>query len=81
MSTAVINGTIFTLGEPGQVIENGAVLYDEGTIVEVGPSADIQAKADETIDAGGRVVARALSILPNHRRRACAITRSAYPGD
>jgi 5-methylthioadenosine/S-adenosylhomocysteine deaminase len=54
----VRGGTIVTMNDGRQVIEDGSVVIRGGRILEVGPRAEIDARyvARDTIDARGRVV-------------------------
>ena len=55
MRTVIRNGTVIAwMGERHQVIENGAVVFEDDRIVSAGP--DEQAAADREIDATGRLV-------------------------
>jgi putative selenium metabolism protein SsnA len=81
MSTAVIRGTVFTLGESARVIEDGAVLYDGDTIVAVGSTEEIQGRADETLDAGGRVVMPGLICAHHHLYSTFACGIAAEPAN
>jgi len=66
MSTLVGNGTVFTLGDPGQVFAEGGVLYEGNTIVAVGPTAELKERADEFLDAGGRLIMPGLICAHHH---------------
>jgi len=56
----LINGTVITLDEKNRIIEDGAVLIEEGKIVKIGLSSDllVEYKKDvvEIIDAGGGII-------------------------
>ncbi len=54
----IINGTVITFDENNLVMPYGAVYYEGDTIVEVGRTAELQAKypAAETLDAGGKII-------------------------
>lgn len=52
----VANGTVVTLGESNQVIENGAVLIDGHLIEKVGPRSTFADEKAELIDARGGVI-------------------------
>ncbi len=73
------NGTVFTLGAPGQVIPDGGVLVDGDTIVAVGPTADLRERADESIDAGGRVIMPGLICAHHHLYSTFACGLGAAP--
>lgn len=54
------NGTLVTMGEPNQVINNGAVLIEEGRIVALGPQTRVAKRQSpgnsEQLDAGGKFI-------------------------
>ena len=54
----IVNGTVITLGENNQVIEDGAVYIKQGKIEDLGPGAQIKERYDcpERIDARNKVV-------------------------
>lgn len=54
----ITNGTVLTFGDDKQVIPNGAVYYEDDTIVEVGPTAELEAKyaQAERLEAGGKII-------------------------
>ena len=57
MSTMLIkNGTVITLGESGRVIEDGAVLIEEGRILKIGKSEEFKGSYGRVIDARNKVV-------------------------
>ncbi len=65
MKTLLIkNGTVVTLGEQNQVIENGEVLIEGSTIKAVG--SRLAAKADHELDAQGGVVMPGLINAHHH---------------
>ena len=65
MKTLLIkNGTVVTLDEPGQVIENGDVLIEDSTIKAVGSRLSV--KADHELDAQGGVVMPGLINAHHH---------------
>ncbi|OGQ89262.1 MAG: hypothetical protein A2289_07855 [Deltaproteobacteria bacterium RIFOXYA12_FULL_58_15] len=76
---AVGNGVVFTLGNPGQVIDDGAVLFCGDKIVEVGKTAEIKRKANSFIDAGGRVIMPGLICAHHHLYSTFACGISAEP--
>ncbi|NLF74486.1 MAG: amidohydrolase family protein, partial [Chloroflexi bacterium] len=55
--TLITNATLITWETPNRVIENGAVLIEDGIIREVGASAELAARHPdaERIDAGGQL--------------------------
>jgi putative selenium metabolism protein SsnA len=73
------NGTVFTLGDPGHVIPDGGVLIDGDTIVAVGPTAELRDRADEEIDAGGRVIMPGLICAHHHLYSTFACGLGAAP--
>jgi putative selenium metabolism protein SsnA len=52
------NGWIVTWTEPNEIMENQAILIEDGLIVEIGPSNRLEEKHPdaESIDAGGQLV-------------------------
>ena len=54
----ITNGRIVTWGEANQIIENGALLIEDGRIVDIGPAADLRAGSPDAqeLDAGGQLV-------------------------
>lgn len=54
----ITNGTVITFGTDKRVLPYGAVYYEGDTIVDVGRTADLEAKYPqaETLDAGGKIV-------------------------
>ncbi|MEM7344513.1 MAG: amidohydrolase family protein, partial [Chloroflexota bacterium] len=54
----IINGTVLTFGDDKRVIPNGAVYYEDDTIVEVGLSAELTSKYPnaERLDAAGKLI-------------------------
>ena len=78
----IINGTVITCGDDNRVIPYGAVYYDGDTIVEVGRTADLQAKysAAETLDAGGKIVMPGMICAHTHFYGAFA-RGMAVPGE
>jgi putative selenium metabolism protein SsnA len=54
----ITNGTVLTFAEDGRVIPYGAVYYEDDTIIEVGRTADLEAKysSAEKLDAMGKIV-------------------------
>jgi putative selenium metabolism protein SsnA len=73
------NGTVFTLGESGQVIEKGGVLFEGGTIVEVGDTSQLRPKADEFIDVEGRLIMPGMICAHHHLYSTFACGISAEP--
>jgi putative selenium metabolism protein SsnA len=78
-TTLVGNGIVFTLGDPGQVIEDGAVLIEGDTIVEVGPTDDLYDRADHFVDARGRVIMPGLICAHHHLYSTFAAGIAAAP--
>ena len=73
------NGTVFTLGENGQVIQDGGVLIDGDTVVAVGPTAELRTRATRFIDAGGRLIMPGLICAHHHLYSTFACGLSAEP--
>ncbi len=73
------NGTLFTLGDPGQVIPDGGVLMEGSTIVEVGTTTTLRDRADEFIDARGRVIMPGLICAHHHLYSTFACGLAAEP--
>jgi putative selenium metabolism protein SsnA len=78
----ITNGTILTFGQDRRVLSNGAVYYEEDTIVEVGDSADLERKYPETekLDAGGKIVMPGMICAHTHFYSAFA-RGMAVPGE
>ena len=55
-SLLIKNGTVVTLGQPNRVIEDGAVLVEDGLIRRVGRTAEFAGPYDRVIDARNKVV-------------------------
>jgi putative selenium metabolism protein SsnA len=64
----ITNGTVLTFGVDKRAIANGAVYYEDDTIVEVGASAELERKypAAARLDAAGRVVMPGLICAHTH---------------
>jgi putative selenium metabolism protein SsnA len=54
----ITHGTLITLGEQNRIIEDGALLIEDGLIEELGPTAKLSARHPEaeTLDARGQLV-------------------------
>ena len=54
----IVNGRIITWGQPNELIEDGAILVQNGRIVAIGSSADLSAqyKTASILDARGQLV-------------------------
>ena len=54
----ITNGTVMTFGPDGRVIADGAVYFEDDTILDIGRSAALQARYPqaETLDARGKIV-------------------------
>ena len=67
MSTLLIkNGLLVTLNEHGEVIEGGSVYVEDARIMEVGHFHENRYKADQVLDAGGRLVMPGLINAHHH---------------
>ncbi len=78
----IINGTVITFDENNLVLPYGAVYYEDDTIVEVGRTAELQAKYPkaETLDAGGKIVMPGMICAHTHFYGAFA-RGMAIPGE
>ncbi len=78
----IINGTVVTFGDDKRVIPNGAVYHEDDTIVEVGPSAELEAKYSdaERLDAAGKIVMPGMVCAHTHFYGAFA-RGMAIPGE
>jgi putative selenium metabolism protein SsnA len=58
MALLITNGTVVTWEDPNRLIEQGAVLIDDGVIREIGASADLTARYPEAekLDAHGQLI-------------------------
>jgi putative selenium metabolism protein SsnA len=58
MALLITNGTLVTWEDPNRIIEQGAVLIDDGVIREVGAAADLGARYPdaEKLDARGQLI-------------------------
>lgn len=54
----ITHGTLVTWEDPNQIIEDGALLIQNGIIVEIGPSAELETQhpQEEQLDARGQLV-------------------------
>ena len=87
------NGTVVTLGAQGRVIPDGGVLVKGGTIVAVGPTAELESMvrgesakgaddpegALQRIDAGGRLIMPGLICAHHHLYSTLACGLAAKP--
>lgn len=73
------NGTVFTLGEPGQVIADGGVLIEGNAIVAVGSTDELRPKAARYVDARGRVIMPGLICAHHHLYSTFACGIAAEP--
>lgn len=78
-ATLVGNGIVFTLGDPGRVIEDGAVLFEGDTIVAVGTTDDLYDRANRFVDARGRVIMPGLICAHHHLYSTFAAGIAAAP--
>jgi putative selenium metabolism protein SsnA len=78
----ITNGTVLTFDDAGYVQPNGAVYYEGDTIVEVGRTADLEAKypAAEKLDATGKIVMPGMICAHTHFYSAFA-RGMAVPGE
>ena len=67
-SMLIHNGRVITLGQSRQLLDDGAVLIEDGLIVEVGSSADLLARHPgvPTLDARGMTVMPGLINVHHH---------------
>jgi putative selenium metabolism protein SsnA len=65
-SILIKNATLVTLGEHSQVIVDGALRMEQGTVTHLGSSATVPGHADEIIDARGRVLMPGLICSHHH---------------
>ncbi|WP_027417529.1 amidohydrolase family protein [Aneurinibacillus terranovensis] len=56
MKTLIMNATVLTVNSTNEVIYNGAVGFENGTLTYVGPTPEQVDTYDEVIDADGRIV-------------------------
>jgi putative selenium metabolism protein SsnA len=80
-SLVVGHGTVFTLGNPGRVIEDGAGLIEGDTIVEVGKTDKLKKKGKKIIDAEGRVIMPGLVCAHHHLYSTFACGISSAPAN
>lgn len=78
----ITNGTVLTFDDQGRVLPGGAVYFEGDTIVEVGRTADLEAKypAAEKLDAGGKIVMPGMICAHTHFYSAFA-RGMAIPGE
>lgn len=78
----ITNGTVLTFGDDKRVIPNGAVYYEDDTIVEIGSSVELAAKYPnaETLDAAGKIVMPGMVCAHTHFYGAFA-RGMAIPGE
>ena len=71
----IVNGTVITMDSNRTILEAGAVVIKDGTIVAVGPSESLKSKfkAKETINANGKIVMPGL--INTHTHAAMVIFR------
>jgi putative selenium metabolism protein SsnA len=78
----ITNGTVITFGDDKQVIPNGAVYYEDDTIVEVGRAAELEPKyaQAERLDARGKIIMPGMVCAHTHFYGAFA-RGMAIPGE
>ena len=78
----ITNGTVITFNQTGDVIPDGAVYYEDDTIVEVGSAAELAAKypTAEKLDAGGKIIMPGMICAHTHFYGAFA-RGMAIPGE
>jgi putative selenium metabolism protein SsnA len=78
----ITNGTVLTFGDDKRVIPDGAVYYEDDTIVEVGTTADLAKKYPdaERLEAGGKIVMPGMVCAHTHFYGAFA-RGMAIPGE
>ena len=78
----ITHGTVLTFGRDRRVIADGAVYYEGDTILEVGPSADLERghPRSERLNAGGRLVMPGMICAHTHFYGAFA-RGMAIPGE
>jgi putative selenium metabolism protein SsnA len=78
----ITNGTVMTFGPAGRVIADGAVYFEDDTILDIGRSAALQARYPqaETLDAQGKIVMPGMICAHTHFYGAFA-RGMAIPGE
>ncbi len=78
----ITNGTVLTFDDEGRVLPYGAVYFEDDTIVEVGRTADLEAKYPqaEKLDAAGKIVMPGMVCAHTHFYGAFA-RGMAIPGE
>ncbi len=78
----ITNGTVMTFGPDGRVIADGAVYFEDDTILDIGRSAALQARYPqaETLDAQGKIVMPGMVCAHTHFYGAFA-RGMAIPGE
>ena len=56
MKTAVINGLIITVNKDNEIIKNGSIIFEEGTIQYIGENPSDTSSIDQVIDAKGNII-------------------------
>ncbi len=73
MKTIVIHATVLTVNEKNEVLHDGAVGFEDGVLVYVGPTPSEPGGYEEVIDAGGRIVMPGL--INTHGHTAMSLLR------
>lgn len=78
----ITNGTVITFAPTGEVLPDGAVYFEDDTIVEVGPAAELEANYPnaDRLDAGGKLIMPGMICAHTHFYGAFA-RGMAIPGE
>jgi putative selenium metabolism protein SsnA len=80
VSLAIENGLTVTMNEERRIFKRGCVVIEDGKIVGVGKAGEIKHRADEVIDASGKVVMPGF-ICAHHHLYSTFARGMAIPGE